>query len=112
MRLIPLAGSVSVFSSSLEYSSGSSTMRGASEHLVLGLLGASCLPAFEAKAERFTRAECLACQKECDGKFCPKVCAGLTATGEEMTCALDKDCLDNSIDPYGGMGCNVRRPAP
>ena len=80
--------------------------------LLLALLAASCLPAFEAKAERFTRAECLACQKECDGKFCPKVCAGLTAMGEEMTCALDKDCLDNAIDPYGGMGCNVRRPAP
>ena len=83
-----------------------------SEHLLLALLAGSCLPAFEAKAERFTRAECLACQKECDGKFCPKVCAGLTAMGEEMTCALDKDCLDNAIDPYGGMGCNVRRPAP
>ena len=81
-------------------------------HVLLALLAASCLPAFEAKAERFTRAECLACQKECDGKFCPKVCAGLTAMGEEMTCALDKDCLDNAIDPYGGMGCNVRRPAP
>ena len=83
-----------------------------SEHLLLALLAPSCLPAVEAKAERFTRAECLACQKECDGKFCPKVCAGLTAMGEEMTCALDKDCLDNAIDPYGGMGCNVRRPAP
>ena len=77
------------------------------------MLAASCLPAFaEAKAEHFSRAECLACQKECDGKFCPKVCAGLTALGDEMTCALDKDCLDAATDPYGGSGCNVRRPAP
>ncbi len=79
--------------------------------LLLALLAASCLPAVEAKAERFTRAECLACQKECDGKFCPKVCAGLTRS-ERDGLALGQGCLDNSIDPYGGMGCNVRRPAP
>ena len=78
-------------------------------HLMLAMLAASCLPGFEAKSEHLSRGECLACQDECDGRFCPKVCAGKTAEGDDMTCALDTDCLDNSIDPYGGMGCNVRR---
>jgi hypothetical protein len=74
---------------------------------MLAMLAASCLPGFEAKSEHLSRGECLACQDECDGRFCPKVCAGKTAEGDDMTCALDTDCLDNSIDPYGGMGCNA-----
>ena len=76
--------------------------------LLLAMLAASCLPGFEAKSEHMSRGECLACVDACDGKYCPKVCAGKTAEGDDMTCALDNDCLDNAIDPYGGMGCNVR----
>ena len=57
---------------------------------------------------RMSRKECLTCLDACDGKFCPDVCAGKTAQGDDMTCTLDNDCLDNAIDPYGGMGCNVR----
>ena len=74
----------------------------------VALLAAACLPGFEGKSD-LSRSACLACQDACDGKYCPKVCAGKTAQGDDMTCALDNDCLDNAIDPYGGMGCNVRR---
>ena len=81
----------------------------AHSRLLLAMLAGSCLPGFEAKSERLSRGACLACQDECDGRYCPKVCAGKTAEGDDMTCALDTDCLDDSIDPYGGMGCNVRR---
>jgi len=56
---------------------------------------------------RMSRKECLTCLDACDGKYCPDVCAGKTAQGDDMTCTLDNDCLDNAIDPYGGMGCNA-----
>merc|ERR1740139_754224 len=56
---------------------------------------------------RMSRNECLTCLDACNGKFCPDVCAGKTAQGDDMTCALDNDCLDNAIDPYGGKGCNA-----
>ena len=57
---------------------------------------------------RMSRGECLTCLDACKGKFCPDVCAGKTAQGDDMTCELDNDCLDNALDPYGGVGCNVR----
>ena len=99
---------VAVVSAVVPFYCSTMTSRVAHSRLLLAMLAASCLPV-EAKPERLSRGECLACQDECDGRYCPKVCAGQTAEGDDMTCALDTDCLDDSIDPYGGMGCNVRR---
>ena len=99
---------VAVVSAVVPFYCSTMTSRVAHSRLLLAMLAASCLPV-EAKPERLSRGECLACQDECDGRYCPKVCAGKTAEGDDMTCALDTDCLDDSIDPYGGMGCNVRR---
>ena len=106
--LLKLLDRLLCFITSLSPSSSTMTSRVAHSRLLLAMLAASCLPV-EAKPERLSRGECLACQDECDGRYCPKVCAGKTAEGDDMTCALDTDCLDDSIDPYGGMGCNVRR---
>ena len=55
-----------------------------------------------------SRDKCLTCVDTCRDMVCPKVCGGLTDEGDDMTCEADAYCMDDSIDPYGGMGCNVR----
>ena len=57
---------------------------------------------------RMSRGKCLSCLDACKDMVCPKVCGGLTDEGDDMTCEADAYCMDDSIDPYGGMGCNVR----
>jgi len=56
---------------------------------------------------RMSRDKCLTCVDTCKDMVCPKVCGGLTDEGDDMTCEADAYCMDDSIDPYGGMGCNA-----